>query len=363
MSNRRGQWLEAAADITAALLSEAPRTQALQLVASRARAVARADVALVLLPSASVDGDERLVVEVADGQFAEASVGQDVAAGLSLDGLVFEQGRPHVVDGLMLGLEGLGKVLLLPMKSSAGPLGMLALARRGSPEWSADDERLAGGFAEQAALALELARAHSDRSRIAVYEDRDRIARDLHDLVVQRIFAVGLSLRNVGRLDEEQRNLRIERAMDDLDATVKEVRRTIFHLHRRPGEGDLRADLDALTAGARTMLGFAPKLEVEGDLRGVPDPVAFHVLAVVREALSNVARHAQASSVVVSVCVTDGTLSVDVKDDGIGIGELTRRSGLANMQNRAQSLGGSLHVEALPRVGTKLSLSLPLELV
>ena len=188
-------------------------------------------------------------------------------------------------------------------------VGVLVLGRlRGADRFGVETEvAMAAGFAEQAALALELARAQSDRARLAVYEDRDRIARDLHDVVVQRLFAVGLSLRTMSRrtLPEDEQLRRIDQAVDDLDATVKELRRSIFQLHRRPGEGDLRADLEGIVAAARTPLGFMPEFSVEGPVESIPDVVVPHLLAVLREALSNAARHAGATAVDVRLTVGD----------------------------------------------------------
>ena len=219
---------------------------------------------------------------------------------------------------------------------------------------------MAAGFAEQAALALELARAQTDRARLAVYEDRDRIARDLHDVVVQRLFAVGLSLRTMSRrtLPEDEQLRRIDQAVDDLDATVKELRRSIFQLHRRPGEGDLRADLEGIVAAARTPLGFMPEFSVEGPVESVPDLVVPHLLAVLREALSNAARHAGATAVDVRLTVGD-EIVLTVVDDGRGLDGAGRRGGLVNMERRADSLGGACVIATVPSGGTSVNWRVP----
>ena len=135
---------------------------------------------------------------------------------------------------------------------------------------------MAAGFAEQAALAIQLAGAQSDRVRLGIYEERDRIARDLHDLVVQRLFAVGLSLRQLSEqeLSAADQERRLEQAIDDMDDTVRELRRSIFRLHSRPGEGDLRSDLEGIVLESHSTLGFHPQLVIEGDVRSLTDDLA-----------------------------------------------------------------------------------------
>ncbi len=343
-SGRRARWLAGAAEITNALLSETPRPEALRLLAVRAREVADADLAAIMLA-----GEEGMVVEVVDGASGSLVEGDEVP----LSGLLAEvvAGRDAILvsDGDWGADLGLAETVLAPMQSAAGVVGVLVLGRLRGAEKFGDYQEvvMAAGFAEQAALALELARAQSDRARLAVYEDRDRIARDLHDVVVQRLFAVGLSLRTMSRrtLPEEEQLRRIDQAVDDLDATVKELRRSIFQLHKRPGEGDLKADLEGVVAAARSPLGFMPEFRVEGEVASVPDPVVPHLLAVLREALSNTARHADASEVDVRLVIGDDVV-LTVVDDGRGLDGAGRRGGLDNMSRRAEVLDGHCVVEA-----------------
>lgn len=357
-SGRRARWLAGAAEITNALLSGTPRSEALRLLAARAREVADVDVAAILL------GDEEgLVAEVVDGASGSLLAGDEVA----LVGPLAEVAAGR--DALLVGAEdwgaehGLDQTVLAPMRSAAGVVGVLVLGRlAGADRLGVDQEVvMAAGFAEQAALALELARGQSDRARLAVYEDRDRIARDLHDVVVQRLFAVGLSLRTMSRrtLPADEQLRRIDQAVDDLDATVKELRRSIFQLHKRPGEGDLRADVEGIVAAARSPLGFMPEFTVDGPLEDVSDVVVPHLLAVLREALSNAARHAGASSVDVRLTVTD-ELVLSVVDDGRGLAEVGRRGGLDNMERRADSLGGACSVRSLSSGGTAVTWRIPM---
>jgi signal transduction histidine kinase len=357
-SRRRERWLSAAAEITNALLSEVRRSDALALVAARAREVSDVDTAAILLSS-----EDGLVAEVVDGTSSTLFAGDtlptdgpagDVAAGRV--GVVVDDGTG--VD------RGLAQVVLVPLRSATGIVGVLLLGRDKGHEGGVTEQDIvmAAGFAEQAALALELARGQSDRARLAVYEDRDRIARDLHDLVVQRLFAVGLSLRAVERhqLAPDERERRIRQAVDDLDGTVKELRRSIFQLHSRPGEGNLRADLEAVVAASRSSLGFLPEFVITGSTRLVPEPVVTHLLAVLREALANVARHANASSVLVEIEI-DRELVLRVADDGRGLVGSPRRSGLANMTRRAAALGGTCEVGQGEAGGVVVRWCVPIE--
>jgi len=218
-------------------------------------------------------------------------------------------------------------------------------------------------FAAQAGIGLELAEHRRDAQRLALFEDRDRIARDLHDLVIQRLFATGMSLQGSSELiaDPEAAN-RVRQAVDALDETIRDIRSAIFTLQSRP---------QARPAGVRTRiletigemtesLGFAPSVRMEERLDTLlPAEVADQLLAVLREALSNTARHAGATRV--SVAVTAGSdLTLTVRDDGSGLKGSTRRSGLANLADRASKLGGTLRVGPAEGGGTELEWRVPL---
>jgi signal transduction histidine kinase len=218
-------------------------------------------------------------------------------------------------------------------------------------------------FATQAAIALELAEHRRQAERVAVFEDRDRIARDLHDLVIQRLYATGMSLQGtVSLVGSEEAASRVSRAVDALDETIREIRSSIFALQARaevavPG---LRARVLAVADEMTPMLGFPPALQLDGKLDDdVPEEVAEHLLGALREALSNVARHAGASRVEVSIRAAH-ELSLAVADNGHGIGTVTRRSGLSNLEGRAVELGGSMQVESAAGAGTTLRWRVPL---
>jgi signal transduction histidine kinase len=364
-SERRQRWLEAAVDITAALLSESSRDDALQLVADRGRAVAGADLAVVLLRH----GGGRLMVEVVSGPAPEGLIGaamptEGTAAGALLDG-----GEPVVFDDAVDsgrvaasgfptedGWPELGSLALLPMRSAGSVSGVLALGWSTHSEqlYQDTDLRLPAGFAEQATLALQLAQAQEDRGRLAVFEDRDRIGRDLHDLVIQRLFAIGLTLDNASRLADlpDLAAKRIAGAVDDIDSTIKDIRRSIFELSAPTASTDVRAELGASIAVVTPALGFTPQLRTEGPVDTVVSAeLRPHLLAVVRETLSNVARHAHATSAQVLLQV-DADVVLTVSDNGRGITAGSRESGLRNMRERAESFGGTFQVGSGPDGGT-----------
>ncbi|HEX6921156.1 MAG TPA: histidine kinase, partial [Actinomycetes bacterium] len=195
---------------------------------------------------------------------------------------------------------------------------------------------------------------------LAVFEDRDRIGRDLHDLVIQRLFAIGLTLENAARLSTRPEVAqRITDAVDDLDATIKDIRRTIFELSAPPSSTDIRTELRSALAVVAPALGFEPRLQTAGPVESVvPDQVRPHLLAVLREALSNVARHAGASSVDVRLEAGD-TVVLTVVDDGKGIVLGDRESGLRNMRERAAGLGGTFDVRPGEGGGTTLVWEVP----
>jgi signal transduction histidine kinase len=352
-SERRQRWLEAAADITAVLLGEASRDDALQLVADRGREVAGADLAAVMLRH---EGG-RLLVEVVSGP-PESLVGATMRTDGTAAGAVLDGGEPVVVDNALGdgrvaasgfpaedGWPELASLALLPMRGTGAVAGILALGWSTHSEqlYQDTDLRLPASYAEQATLALHLAQAQEDRGRLAVFEDRDRIGRDLHDLVIQRLFAIGLVLDNASRVTDlnEGAASRIAGAVDDIDATIKDIRRSIFELSTPTESRDLRAELGASVAMIAPALGFTPQLRTDGPVDSVVSAeLRPHLLAVVRETLSNVARHAQATSALVLLHVGD-EIVLTVTDDGRGIATGSRESGLRNMRERAESFGGT----------------------
>ena len=352
-SARRQRWLESAAEVTAALLGDLSQDDALALAADRAREVAGAELAVLLLRH---EGG-RLLVEASSGTSPDAWLGLDVPTEGTILGKALDGERAVVIDeddGLAgLGLPGDGSwpriaaLVVVPLGSARPATGVLLVgwSSADSDGFRATDMAFPAAFGEQIGLALQVAQAQEDRGRLAVFEDRDRIGRDLHDLVIQRLFAVGLTLENATRLTvRPEVGQRIAAAVDDIDATIKDIRRTIFELSAPAGSADLRSALGEEVAAAVASLGFTPRLRTSGPVdTAVPGDLRPHLLAVLRETLSNVARHARATHVDVAVDVTDEVV-LTVTDDGVGLPEGGRRSGLRNLAERARSLRGSFQV-------------------
>jgi signal transduction histidine kinase len=362
----RGEWLQAVAAITRGVLSAEPEDagDSLELIARTSMRIARADLVTVVLPG----GPDELLIEVAVGSGADGLAGTRLPMNGSLSGRVFSTGTPlrqSIDDGTASRPElGLGPVLAVPLHGSRRMHGVLWAARRqGRSAFGAEEVEMAAGFANQAALAIELAEARAEQQRAVMLDERERIAADLHDHVIQRLFAAGLSLqRAAGSLGAGETTDRILATVDDLDATIRQIRTSIFQLQqlpqtRAPG---LRARLLDVATDLTPVLGFEPAVRFSGVIDAVPNDVGEDVLAVVRESLSNVARHARAGSAEVDVSATADRLTVDIRDDGVGLGSTDRRSGLDNMRRRADRRGGTFAVGPREPAGTVLSWSVPL---
>ncbi|WP_323102118.1 GAF domain-containing protein [Intrasporangium sp. YIM S08009] len=215
-------------------------------------------------------------------------------------------------------------------------------------------------FARQAALGLVAARAQEDRQHLAMLEERDRIARDMHDHVIQRLFATGLSLQAAARLAMHPVvRSRLDEAVTSLDEAIKVIRSTIFELHTVAPGGSLVDQLENVVTSWFPTLGFLPSLEVRGEPDEDDEGLRSDVLAVVRESLANVSRHAEASTATVLVSFGD-VLTVEVADDGVGMTSTERRSGLANLEHRAATRWGELTIEGVEPSGTRVRWTVPL---
>ena len=369
-AQRRQRWHAASAEVTTSLLSGTEPDEVLQLVAERARELAGADISAIALPIG-----ETLAIEVAHGDFAQAIIGQRVALDESLVGLVFRTGEAVSVPDLLtderaaaahqLGGE-LGPAIFVPLRAAEHTRGVLYVAKReGAAAFRPTDQPMLEGFAAQASLALELARQRRETEQLSLFRDRDRIARDLHDLVIQRLFATGMQLESSMRyMTTPEAGGYVQNAVDDLDKTIKEIRSTIYALQRddRLAMRSLRARIAALIDEYAGALDFSPGLRLEGlvDTR-VSAPIAENLLAVIREALSNAARHANAAHVDVVVSVDETHVTATVTDDGVGLVADTRRSGLANLEQRATELSGEFNAEAAPEGGTEITWRVPLD--
>ncbi|MEV4434838.1 GAF domain-containing protein [Streptomyces sp. NPDC049555] len=356
-STRRERWLAAGAEVTTRLMSGGRPEEAVGLIAERAKEITGAELAVVAVP---LPGGESLAVEAVVGergaQLRGTALPEDGPALRALAG----GGGPVRAEG-----PG-GPAVAVPLTSGDAVRAVLQLERaRGGPAFRDEELGPLVAFAGQVAVAMELAERRADAEQLAVLEDRDRIARDLHDLAIQRLFATGMTLQSAERfIDHGEAGERVRRAVDDLDETIKIIRSTIFGLRSREtaSRQGLRTRLVRTVGEAGTLLGFTPGLRMEGLLdTQVPREAADDVLAVLGEALANVARHARASSVDVAV-VNDGRhLELTVTDDGVGMpADGDRRSGLRNLAERAARHGGRLSLDPVGDRGTRLTWRIPL---
>ncbi|MFI6151342.1 GAF domain-containing protein [Kitasatospora sp. NPDC051170] len=371
-SQRQQRWLRASAEITRGLLSGSPRGEVLELIAQRAREITGAELADVSVP---LPGTDRLTVELAVGSDATGRLGLTVPAEGTLSGAAYTSGAPatstdlHTDPRFAAGprrFDGLGPAVAVPLGAADGQVqGVLLLARpSGQPAFTTEEIGPLLGFADQAALALELAARRSDAEQLALLEDRDRIARDLHDLAIQRLFATGMTLQSAARFIEHPGAAdRVVRAVGDLDETIKIIRSTIFGLRARDQDAthSLRAQAALVVGEAQEALGFAPQLSMEGLLdTDVSAELAEQVMAVLREALSNAARHSRADRVEVVLRATGTDVVLVVADNGTGIPAAGRRSGLSNLAERAGKVGGTFELQTPEETGTRLVWKAPL---
>ncbi|MFC7492197.1 MULTISPECIES: GAF domain-containing sensor histidine kinase [unclassified Knoellia] len=345
----RGQqlWGEVAGRATQGLLAGEPHGVVLSEVVARVAELTEASSCFLALTR----GTDLVVVASTASQPAPGTSVSD----LGLRAAMLAEARTVQADAT----SATGTRSTIPLMLREAPLGLIVV------DW-AEEERLSHleeltGFAQRLTLSLVAATAQTERSRAELFEDRDRIARDMHDHVIQRLFATGMSLQSAARMSGETVRPRVERAVDELDAAIKDIRHAIFALQRPPGARDLAAEITAVCRDASITLGFPPDLRLSGRTDALPEQLEADVLAVLREGLSNVARHAGATVVDVSVEV-DGGVVVTVVDDGHGIGPLpSRSSGLDNLARRAEHRGGTLSLEAREPSGTRLVWSVPLD--
>ncbi|MDP9093352.1 MAG: GAF domain-containing protein [Actinomycetota bacterium] len=374
-AQRRHGWLQASTKITTQLLSNEGEDP-LALIARQTRQIADADIVTVVLPTLD---HEHFMVEVAAGQRAEEFTGMSYPAQSTLVGLAFDSGEAMLIGDVndlpdyhihISDLLSIGPVMVIPLRGAQRMRGALTVGRlRGRQRFDDVDLDMATTFANHAAVALELAAARTDQQRVMLLEDRDRIARDLHDHVIQRLFATGLNVQSVAvATDDPGRAARLNGAVTDIDEVIRQIRTSIFELQGPPTPGipSLRIRIATLVDEEVAGLGFDPGVRFEGPIESIDKSVVDDVVAVIREAVSNVVRHAKAEHVEVSLRATGSDLVVEVIDDGVGIGSTDRRSGLANLRRRAEGHGGTLTVGAAPnsdlsspRQGTSLRWTIP----
>jgi signal transduction histidine kinase len=368
-AQRQQRWLRASSEVTRRLLGGAAAEEVLGFVTEQTLEMTGADLVVLALPD---PGHRQLIVTHAAGAGAPRALGLVLPTAASLSGQVLGSGEPITVedfrnDGRVAKVArenlDLGPAIIFPLEVAGRARGVLTIGRHPGalplPRAAMD---LVTTFAAQAAIALELAERRSDAERLAVFEDRDRIARDLHDLVIQRLYASGMKLQGtVPMIDRPAAGERVSSVVDDLDVTINDIRQAIFALQARGKAAPVLRDkvMDVIEEMTEPM-DMTCTLRLTGQLdEGIPGEIGEDMLHALREALSNAARHGKATSAEVNIGA--GTeLKLLVRDDGSGITQTSRRSGLANLAQRAEQHGGTLTVGPASNGGTELCWRVPL---
>lgn len=363
-SRRRQEWLQASADVSMRIVT-ALGADTLSMVAEQVHRLAQADVVTVVLPDQEA---QSLHVVVAVGVEEERLTGASYPIANTLTEWVLAEGRPKLVTGdedaegrsvYLRDQVAVGPAMVLPLAGSAGARGALVVGRlRGSRVFSESELEMATTFANHAALALELAESRQDQERIKLFEERDRIARDLHDHVIQQLFAAGMTLQAVamGSADASEAS-RLTAVVDSLDDSIRQIRNSIFELRNTASaQSGVRAAVIDVVRDVGSLLGFDPAVRFSGPVDTITDTaLAEDVVAVVREALTNVARHAGATTAEVAMTASPDRVELRISDDGQGLGISSRRSGLDNLKRRAENRSGALEL-LVPESGTGTAL-------
>ena len=393
-SKRTARWISASQSLTTTMLEGADEEEALELIAKTVREVSHADTAIIVLQSVG----DTWAAEITDGKNASALLGLTFPPeGRAMS--VLHEGTGMIVDSMSRAqtlrvpqLAAFGSALYAPLRSRGVSSGVLILLRQiGAPEFDASELSLAESLASQATLALELASARHAQDVAALLDERDRIGRDLHDFAIQQLFATGMALDAAkqkvaqGQADPVAIESLIDDSLASIDEAVRQIRTIVHNLRERDKAVGLVERIRRESSLTRSALGFAPSLLItldgeainsdldnelvvidEFDGRVDPD-LSDDVVAIVREGLSNIARHAHATAATVNVDVSGqgkcGRVRILITDDGRGIDpNRTRNSGIANMTERARRHRGSF--DAGPGeggVGTVLRWIAPLE--
>ncbi|MFE9577233.1 GAF domain-containing protein [Nocardia sp. NPDC006044] len=369
-SRVRQRWLEATRDVATELLAGGERDEVLELVAERALTLTESARTYLALPAdRDLPADEitELVVVVAAGSDSAACTGRRISLVDSPCGMAFREGRAVAVDqvpGMPDSAAKYGAALILPLRAGSSVLGVLGTVRpAGAPPLDAAAQAMMAAIADQAALALRLADNRRRMRAVDVLSERDRIARDLHDHVIQRLFSVGLSLQGtVKRSAAPDITSRLTETLEDIQAIVQDIRHSIFDLQSDSAadSSKYRKRLHGIVTDMTADSGLRTTVRLAGPVTVLAPPLSDDVEAVLREAVSNVVRHARATTVAVELRIRN-EVTIEVTDDGIGVpDDLSRRSGLANLAARAERHGGSFTVERRDGTGTVLRWSAPL---
>ncbi|WP_235623898.1 GAF domain-containing protein [Mycolicibacterium goodii] len=366
------RWVIASREITTALLAMPDADGSpLRLIVERAAELTAANQAVILVPSESDRAPqdvESLTIAVAVGERADEVEGQQVPVTQSTSGRVFRTGESMMTDEFRYPIssftdQGVRPAIVVPLSASAQNLGVIAVARGiGDPPFDADEMAIMEDFAHHAAVALTLCRANEQARRLTVLSDRERIARDLHDHVIQRLFLAGMDLQGtIARAKSGTVATRLSRTVDDLQSIIDEIRTAIFDLQSPAADAmSFRQRIQAAVAAVTDNSPLATTVRISGSIVSVDPALADDAEAVIIEAVSNAVRHSGATSVTISIDVTDH-LEIEVTDNGRGIPANPKRcSGLQNLRTRAQHAGGSFQITSTGGRGTHVRWTAPL---
>ncbi|MGH2656544.1 MAG: GAF domain-containing protein [Actinomycetota bacterium] len=363
--------LEAISEVMEAILAGRNLEDALALVAGHARNLVAADAATIAMPS----GAGELTLRVAVGAHADELRGMSFPVEGSLSGAVMRKGEALLLDDASIDervhqpvvkVGHIGPALWVPLTGEEGPVGTLLVGNlRGGRRFTQEDIDLVSLFAAQAGLAIANARIREELERLAVLEDRERIAKELHDGVIQTLFAVGMSLQaaDTGLADPAALHDRLAGAVADIDRAIRDLRNFIFGLG--PGglaDRQLDQALRDLVDELRRGCDLAIRVEIDPESASLLTPHAPHIIQFVREAMSNAIRHADAQTISVELGPEDGALTLVVEDDGSGFDADAVSGGgrgLRNLRARAEAVGGRLDIESRSSQGTTVRLSVP----
>ncbi|MCV7199374.1 sensor histidine kinase [Mycobacterium angelicum] len=366
------KWMEASREITTALLANTEgELRPLQLIAERACALTDAEQAIVLVPvDADLPPDETdtLVVSAAVGVHAAEVVGQRVPVDGSTTGEVFRSGQPQITESLSYPIQaftdvGQRSAIVMPLRAHDESSGVIALARGAYQQPFVDsDLDVVEQFATHAAIALMLASGQENERQLTILGERERIAHDLHDHVIQRLFATGMDLQGtLARARSPEVATRLNRTLDDLQTIIEEIRTTIFRLKSTPvADGNFRQQLQQVIADLTENRDIVTTVRIDGPMTAIGGELAEQAEAVATEAISNAVRHSGASRLTVEVVAAD-MFTLTITDNGCGMPDHNRRrSGLANMARRAEQLGGTCEIITPPEGGTRVYWTAPL---
>ncbi len=366
------KWMDASREITTALLSSVePGFAPLQLIAERACALTEAEQAIVLVP---IDADlpieeiDTLVISAAVGLNASEVIGQRIPVDASTSGEVFRSGKPLITEALSYPIQaftdvGQRSAILMPLRAHDEVAGVIAVARSADrPPFDDSYLDVVSDFATHAAIALMLASGREHARQLALLAERERIAHDLHDHVIQRLFAAGMDLQGtVARARSPEVVDRLNCTLDDLQTIIEEIRTTIFQLKSPSGDdGGFRTRIQQVVTDLTEKRDIVTTVRMHGPTTAIGGELAEHAEAATAEAVSNAVRHSGASRLTVEVSVAD-MLTLDIIDNGCGIPvDNSRRSGLANMSYRAEQVGGRCETSNQPGGGTRVHWAAPL---